>query len=45
MSSTATLAPNSIGEWQDWSLPVEGMTCASCAARVERALIAVPGVV
>jgi heavy metal translocating P-type ATPase len=25
-------------------LPVEGMTCASCAARVERAIKAVPGV-
>ncbi|HYF09931.1 MAG TPA: copper ion binding protein, partial [Acetobacteraceae bacterium] len=27
------------------SLPVEGMTCATCAGRVERALRAVPGVV
>ncbi|MDO9638232.1 MAG: heavy metal translocating P-type ATPase [Pseudotabrizicola sp.] len=27
------------------SLPVEGMTCASCVGRVERALAAVPGVV
>ena len=26
------------------SLPVEGMTCASCVGRVERALQAVPGV-
>jgi Au+-exporting ATPase len=26
------------------SLPVEGMTCASCSGRVERALKAVPGV-
>ncbi|MDP2081067.1 heavy metal translocating P-type ATPase [Pseudotabrizicola sp.] len=26
------------------SLPVEGMTCASCVVRVERALAAVPGV-
>ncbi|MGP2730645.1 heavy-metal-associated domain-containing protein, partial [Serratia marcescens] len=26
------------------SLPVEGMTCASCVGRVERALTAVPGV-
>ncbi len=25
------------------SLPIEGMTCASCAGRVERALLAVPG--
>ena len=45
MSSTAALAPNAIGEWQDWSLPVEGMTCASCASQVERSLGAVPGVV
>jgi len=28
----------------DWSLPVQGMTCASCVGRVERALSAVPGV-
>ena len=26
------------------SLPVDGMTCASCVVRVERALAAVPGV-
>ena len=28
----------------DWALPVEGMSCASCVARVEKALSAVPGV-
>lgn len=28
----------------EWSFPVEGMTCASCVARVERALKSVPGV-
>ena len=28
----------------DLKLPIEGMTCASCVARVERALKAVPGV-
>jgi Cu+-exporting ATPase len=28
----------------EWSLPVEGMTCASCVARVEKALSAIPGV-
>ena len=28
----------------DWSLPIEGMTCASCVARVEKALLRVPGV-
>ncbi len=27
------------------NLPIEGMTCASCVSRVERALAAVPGVV
>ncbi|MBX3637249.1 MAG: copper-translocating P-type ATPase [Rubrivivax sp.] len=27
-----------------WSLPVDGMTCASCVARVERAVRGVPGV-
>lgn len=29
----------------EFSLPVEGMTCASCVTRVEKALAAVPGVV
>jgi Cu+-exporting ATPase len=28
----------------DWAVPIEGMTCASCVARVEKALSAVPGV-
>ena len=28
----------------DWTLPVEGMTCATCAMRVEKALAKVPGV-
>ena len=30
---------------QAWTLPIEGMTCASCVARVERSLKAVAGVV
>ena len=30
MSSTATLAPTAIGNLQDRSFPIEGMTCASC---------------
>ena len=29
---------------RSWNLAVEGMTCASCATRVERALVKVPGV-
>ncbi len=29
---------------RDWSFPVEGMSCAACAGRVERALRSVPGV-
>lgn len=30
---------------RDWALAIEGMTCASCANRVEKALAKVPGVV
>ncbi len=36
-------APNQSEE--SLSLPIEGMTCASCVARVEKALRAVPGVI
>ena len=32
------------GPTTDWTLPIEGMTCASCVARVEKALKKVPGV-
>jgi Cu+-exporting ATPase len=39
MSSVAAAA-----ERQTLTLPIEGMTCASCVARVERALTKVPGV-
>jgi Cu+-exporting ATPase len=28
----------------EWQLPIEGMSCASCVARVERSLADVPGV-
>jgi Cu+-exporting ATPase len=29
---------------REWTFPIEGMTCASCAGRVERSLASVPGV-
>ncbi|PMU22963.1 MULTISPECIES: heavy metal translocating P-type ATPase [unclassified Pseudomonas] len=38
---TATVTPNPV---QQWTLGVAGMTCASCVARVEKALTRVPGV-
>ena len=41
----AVIAPTpKSGVLLDWSLPIEGMTCASCVARVERALQKLPGV-
>ncbi|MBP8174237.1 MAG: cation transporter, partial [Aeromonadaceae bacterium] len=30
---------------QQWSLPISGMSCAGCAARLERTLAKAPGVV
>ncbi|MGH8143281.1 MAG: cation transporter, partial [Steroidobacteraceae bacterium] len=41
MSAAAVIAE---AEPQRWTLPIEGMTCATCALRVEKALAAVPGV-
>ena len=38
----ARLAPTTA--LKEWRFPVEGMTCASCVARVEKALAATPGV-
>jgi Cu+-exporting ATPase len=41
--SNPSLAPD-LPARRDWSFPVDGMSCAACAGRVERALRAVPGV-
>ncbi|WP_343657208.1 heavy metal translocating P-type ATPase [Cupriavidus sp.] len=42
-NTTPNAARNAVGG-AEWRLPVEGMTCASCVGRVERALAKVPGV-
>jgi P-type Cu+ transporter len=42
MSTAGTAARSGEGERVD--LPVDGMTCASCAARIEKALTGLPGV-
>ncbi len=41
MNTATTLNPQALN---DWTFPVEGMTCASCVGRVEKALAALPGV-
>lgn len=43
MNTATSLQPSAPGQI-DWTLPVEGMTCASCVGRVEKALSAIPGV-
>jgi Cu+-exporting ATPase len=43
-TSTATVSPLPTLT-MDWTLPIEGMTCASCVSRVEKALLKVPGVI
>lgn len=44
MNSTAIAALPSTSDAYQWSLPVDGMTCASCVRRVEKALSAIPGI-
>ncbi|HEY0858737.1 MAG TPA: copper ion binding protein, partial [Albitalea sp.] len=45
MNHSAVLPTPSVAvPTREWSFAVEGMTCASCVARVERSLAAVPGV-
>ena len=43
MNTTAALQTGSTAP-PGWTLSIEGMTCASCAGRVEKALLKVPGV-
>ena len=42
--NTTLAMPSAATGLQAWSLPIEGMSCASCVARVEKALGAVTGV-
>lgn len=43
MNTATALQPSAPGQI-DWTLPIEGMTCASCVSRVEKSLSAIPGV-
>ena len=41
MSTASTMSGKALTDWQ---FPIEGMTCAACVARVERALASIAGV-
>ncbi|HEY2929601.1 heavy metal translocating P-type ATPase, partial [Piscinibacter sp.] len=42
--NTSVALPGPSADQRDWTLGIEGMSCASCVARVERSLVGVPGV-
>ncbi|MFM0268197.1 heavy metal translocating P-type ATPase [Paraburkholderia sediminicola] len=44
MSQPATLKTDTGVETRDWTVAIQGMTCASCVARIEKALMRTPGV-
>ena len=43
-AAKSSLAETTSAEQRHITLPIDGMTCASCVSRVEKALLAVPGV-
>ena len=44
MNNSLALSPGTTTGLREWSLPIEGMTCASCVNRIERFLKKTPGV-
>ncbi|MEP6773186.1 MAG: copper ion binding protein, partial [Polaromonas sp.] len=44
MNISSTSNSSSAAALTEWQFPIEGMSCASCVARVERSLANVPGV-
>jgi len=44
MSQPATLTIEEGSGTRDWTVPIRGMSCASCVSRLEKALVNVPGV-